>query len=95
MLSADFFFFFFFCVNKRTVSYTKRRTPSIFSPYNALMYYCRYLVLSFEEAHLRHIHCKENSCADLLVTAGNNILGLFLQMIYPSSFVVSQLLADI
>ena len=64
-------------------------------PYSALITDCRYLMLSFEEAHLRHVHRECNFSADLLSKVRNNSLDVYLEFVAPPSFVVSQLLADI
>ena len=59
--------------------------------YSALISDFRYLILSFEEAHLCHVHCECNFRTDILSKARNNPLDVFLE----SSFIVSQLLVDI
>jgi hypothetical protein len=64
-------------------------------PYSALIYDCRYMIQSFEETILHHIHREGNFCADLLSKATNIYDPVFYEFIAPPSFVVSQLLADI
>jgi hypothetical protein len=64
-------------------------------PYSALIHDCRYMIQSFEEAILHHIHREGNFCADLLSKARCISDPVFSEFISPPSFVVSQLLADI
>jgi hypothetical protein len=64
-------------------------------PYSALIHDCRYMIQSFEEAILHHIHREGNFCVDLLSKARSTSDHVFSEFISPPSFVVSQLLADI
>ena len=64
-------------------------------PYSALIHDCRYMIQSFEEAILQHIHREGNFCADLLSKARCISEPIFFEFTSPPSFVVSQLLVDI
>jgi hypothetical protein len=64
-------------------------------PYSALIHDCRYMIQSFEEAILQHIHREGNFCAYLLSKARCISEPVFSKFTSPPSFVVSQLLADI
>jgi ribonuclease HI len=64
-------------------------------PYSALIHDCRYMIQSFEEASLHHIHREGNFCADILSQARCITDPVFTEFISPPPFVVSQLLADI
>ncbi len=64
-------------------------------PYSALIFDCRCLMHSFEEAHLRHVHRECNFSTDLLSKARNFSSNVFSEFVSPPHFVVSQLLADI
>ena len=64
-------------------------------PYSALIFNCRCLVHSFEEAHLRHVHRECNFGMDLLSKARNFSSDVFSKFVSPLPFVVSQLLVDI
>ena len=64
-------------------------------PYSALIHDCRYLIQSFEEAILQHVHREGNFYADLLSKARSTCDHVFSEFISPPSFVVSQLLTDI
>ena len=64
-------------------------------PYSILIIDCKYLILSFEKAHLCHVHRECNFSADLLSKARNNSLDVYLEFVAPHSFIVSQLLVDI
>lgn len=63
--------------------------------YNVLIYDYRYLILSFKEAILKHVHRDDNFCANLLLKAMNNLLDVFSEFIFTPYFVISQLLTDI
>jgi ribonuclease HI len=63
-------------------------------PYSALIFDCRCLMHSFEEAHLRHVHRERNCSADLLSKTRNFSSDVFSEFVSPPPFVVIQLLAD-
>ena len=65
------------------------------NPYSALINDYRYLILSFKAASLHHAHWENNFCTDLLAKEGNKLLDSFSIYVFPSYFVVSQLLVDI
>ena len=64
-------------------------------PYSALISDYRFLMHTFEEAHLHHVHLERNFCADLSSKTRNNSLDVFSEFVSPPSYVVSQLLIDI
>ena len=60
-------------------------------PYSALIQDCKYMIQSFEEASLHHIHREGNFCADILSKARCITDPVFIEFILPPPFVVSQL----
>jgi ribonuclease HI len=52
-------------------------------PYSALIFDYRFLMHTFEEAHLHHVHRERNFYADLLSKARNNSLDVFSEFVSP------------
>ncbi len=66
-----------------------------FSSHSGLISDYKYLILSFEEAYLQHVHYEGNFSADVLAKARNTSLDVYSKFVSPATFVISQLLADI
>ncbi len=60
-------------------------------PYSVLIFDCKCLMHSFEEAHLRHIHCERNFSHSL----EKLFFGCIFRICFSPPFVVNQLLTDI
>jgi hypothetical protein len=55
-------------------------------PYSALVFDCRCLMYSFEEAHLCHVHRERNFSTDLLSKARNFSSDVFSEFVSPPPF---------